>query len=55
MLDFEPRMSTHVREGNYIYSRNPPNAPFSVEQRAWLNGFLAGMLGGGTLVPGNNT
>jgi len=25
----------------------PENAPFSTEQRAWLNGFLAGLYGGG--------
>lgn len=25
----------------------PDNAPFTPEQRAWLNGFLAGLLGGG--------
>jgi sulfite reductase (NADPH) flavoprotein alpha-component len=30
----------------------PENAPFSPEQRAWLNGFLAGLFGaGGTPVP----
>jgi len=30
----------------------PDNAPFSVEQRAWLNGFLAGVLNRGAPVPG---
>ena len=30
----------------------PENAPFSVEQRAWLNGFLAGVLNGGSAPPG---
>ena len=28
------------------YQIVPESAPFSVEQRAWLNGFLAGVLGG---------
>lgn len=31
----------------------PENAPFSIEQRAWLNGFLAGMLGANALSPNN--
>ena len=26
----------------------PENAPFSPQQRAWLNGFLAGLYGGAT-------
>jgi sulfite reductase (NADPH) flavoprotein alpha-component len=30
----------------------PDNAPFSVEQRAWLNGFLAGVLNRGAPAPG---
>ncbi len=30
----------------------PENAPFSVEQRAWLNGFLAGVLNRGTAASG---
>ncbi|MCX6847673.1 MAG: flavodoxin domain-containing protein [Verrucomicrobia bacterium] len=30
----------------------PENAPFSVEQRAWLNGFLAGVLNRGAAVSG---
>ncbi len=30
----------------------PDNAPFSAEQRAWLNGFLAGVLNRGAPVPG---
>ncbi len=30
----------------------PPSAPFSVEQRAWLNGFLAGLYGGQAGAPG---
>ena len=30
----------------------PDNAPFSVEQRAWLNGFLAGVLNRGALPSG---
>ncbi|MGH7209999.1 MAG: hypothetical protein ACREF1_00860, partial [Acetobacteraceae bacterium] len=25
----------------------PENAPFNAQQRAWLNGFLAGLYGGG--------
>jgi sulfite reductase (NADPH) flavoprotein alpha-component len=29
----------------------PDNAPFSAEQRAWLNGFLAGILRRGTPIP----
>jgi sulfite reductase (NADPH) flavoprotein alpha-component len=30
----------------------PDNAPFSAEQRAWLNGFLAGVLNRGATAPG---
>ena len=30
----------------------PENAPFSVEQRAWLNGFLAGVLNRGAAASG---
>lgn len=30
----------------------PDNAPFSIEQRAWLNGFLAGVLNRGSPAPG---
>ena len=33
----------------------PENAPFSAEQRAWLNGFLAGVLNGGVAPPGTAT
>jgi sulfite reductase (NADPH) flavoprotein alpha-component len=31
----------------------PDNAPFSTEQRAWLNGFLAGVLNRGAPAPGS--
>jgi sulfite reductase (NADPH) flavoprotein alpha-component len=31
----------------------PDNAPFSAEQRAWLNGFFAGLYGGGSASPAN--
>lgn len=31
----------------------PDNAPFTVEQRAWLNGFLAGVLNRGAQAPGS--
>lgn len=31
----------------------PDNAPFSAEQRAWLNGFFAGLYGGGSSAPAN--
>jgi len=30
----------------------PENAPFTPEQRAWLNGYLAGLLASGTPLPG---
>ena len=33
----------------------PDNAPFSVEQRAWLNGFLAGVLNRGASPKGEST
>jgi sulfite reductase (NADPH) flavoprotein alpha-component len=32
----------------------PENAPFNAAQRAWLNGFLAGLYGGGTAAPATN-
>lgn len=31
----------------------PESAPFSAEQRAWLNGFFAGLYGGGSSAPAN--
>ncbi len=32
----------------------PENAPFSSEQRLWLNGYMAGLLAGKNYVPANN-